>query len=397
MRSAAIKLNLMAPTRREMFEGREHLVAPVVAIVEGVLNEALLLEEEFGRYPAAWNGIPVPVFHPMINGEYVSANIPQVLERNTIGRFFNASVSDGRLRGEIWIDLERAQAMGLAEMAAAIERGDVIMEVSTGYYADDEYVTGTFNGRPYKTIHRNIRPDHLALLPGEIGACSVEDGCGVPRINLRSAGMKVQEAMQVILRALGLRGDCECQQEPIMTFEQLKQKAEKLKANGTLSAEDFDRFMAMDEEDRRMMSAFLAALDSMKTPNEEEEENPDAFEEEEENPEEVRAFSKQKAKMAGSSGKAMITMSEEDLDRAVSKRVEDAIERNNLISRLMTYDSCPFNERDLRALSTNHLRKLEEKSRPVDYSGVAGFSTNSGDNNVTPLGLPSGVLSKKEA
>jgi hypothetical protein len=36
-----------------------------------------------------------------------------------------------------------------------------------------------FNGVKYEGIARNLRPDHLAILPDDKGACSLEDGCGV--------------------------------------------------------------------------------------------------------------------------------------------------------------------------------------------------------------------------
>lgn len=84
-----------------MHEGREHLVVPVVAIVEGVLNESLLLAEEFGRYVDTWNNRPVPVLHPEENGRAISANWPDVVERS-IGKFFNAKLADKKLVGEIW-------------------------------------------------------------------------------------------------------------------------------------------------------------------------------------------------------------------------------------------------------------------------------------------------------
>jgi len=40
-------------------------------------------------------------------------------------------------------------------------------------------VEGVWNEEEYHSIVRNYRPDHLALLPGAIGACSWEDGCGI--------------------------------------------------------------------------------------------------------------------------------------------------------------------------------------------------------------------------
>jgi hypothetical protein len=58
-----------------------------------------------------------------------------------------------------------------------IEREDHI-DVSTGYIADEQC-----DGRG-PCIHRNIKPDHLAILPISQGACSWRDGCGV-RSNMK--------------------------------------------------------------------------------------------------------------------------------------------------------------------------------------------------------------------
>lgn len=38
-------------------------------------------------------------------------------------------------------------------------------EVSTGYSADKEFIKGSYNGQPYDCIQRNIRYNHLALVP----------------------------------------------------------------------------------------------------------------------------------------------------------------------------------------------------------------------------------------
>ena len=64
--------------------------------------------------------------------------------------------------------------------------GDII-EVSTGYFADKLDESGEFEGEEYDGVQINLRPDHLAILPNTIGACSVDDGCGFPRTNADSS------------------------------------------------------------------------------------------------------------------------------------------------------------------------------------------------------------------
>ena len=68
------------------------------------------------------------------------------------------------------------------QILVALQSGKML-EQSTGLFADLEEKEGEFDGQKYKWIARNIRPDHVAILPHEEGACSIADGCGTPRVN----------------------------------------------------------------------------------------------------------------------------------------------------------------------------------------------------------------------
>jgi hypothetical protein len=59
--------------------------------------------------------------------------------------------------------------------ATMIERGD-LKEMSCGYTADVEFTSGTWNGEDYDAIQRNIRYNHVALLPGGKGRAGREVG-----------------------------------------------------------------------------------------------------------------------------------------------------------------------------------------------------------------------------
>jgi hypothetical protein len=179
-----IKIN-GAAIRKAKFEGRDHLIAPVVAVKEAVLNGHLVLYDEFSAYPSAWEGVPLPIYHPEKNRQRVTANSPDILESQVVGRMFNVMCddTDKALKGELWIDIVKAQASNDGkEIIRRLEAGEVL-EVSTGYFSDLELTAGFHNGVRYDAIQRNMRPDHLALLPDKKGACSWTDGCGAPRLN----------------------------------------------------------------------------------------------------------------------------------------------------------------------------------------------------------------------
>jgi len=164
-----------------MLDGKRHLVVPLVAMVQGVHHgsggPALYLEEDFAEYVSSWNGVPLPVMHPSVNGEMMSANTPDVINNQSVGRFFNARIEDHKLKGEAWIDIEKAKA--IAPEILEIINNNGKLQISTSHWSEDDFTPGVWNDEAYDAIVHNIRPDHIALLPGVEGACSWEDGCGI--------------------------------------------------------------------------------------------------------------------------------------------------------------------------------------------------------------------------
>jgi hypothetical protein len=169
------------------WDGKKCFVIPVVMMVEGVHNGShgpvFHSAEELGKIVEAWNGIPVTVGHPT-NGEgsFISANSPNVLTEWAVGKVFNSQMDGTKLKAEVWIEADRLVVV--SETAFNEIQSGHVMEVSVGVFSDEEETEGEWNGEKYKAIARNHRPDHLALLPGEVGACSVNDGCGL-RVNLK--------------------------------------------------------------------------------------------------------------------------------------------------------------------------------------------------------------------
>ena len=95
------RANVVSKVERREQNGSAYIVAPVVALIEGVMNDELVPQQEFGRFVEAWNGIPIPIGHPKLRGAFVSANR---LDVANVGRFYNAEVKDGKLKGELWLD-----------------------------------------------------------------------------------------------------------------------------------------------------------------------------------------------------------------------------------------------------------------------------------------------------
>lgn len=176
-----LTLNLASGVRRETLRGRSYLVALLTSIVPGVLpgskGPLLYREKHIANSVPKWDGIPITVYHPVSPmGDHLSAKDKGVLDRQGVGHLRNSRF-DGKLRHEAWIDEERVKAVD-PRVHATLLRGEP-MEVSTGLYTTNVEGSGTHNGRGYTHEAVDYRPDHMALLPDQVGACSNQDGCGL--------------------------------------------------------------------------------------------------------------------------------------------------------------------------------------------------------------------------
>jgi len=184
----------------KVHQGKPYLVVPVVMMVEGVHagNYGPLLHtmEELGKFPESWNGRPAMINHPKVDGVYVSANSPDMIDDEAIGRVYNTKMDGYKLKAEVWMDEDKLNDIS-ADLLEDINEGKPI-EVSTGMFVEEEEISGFWHEEKYIAVARNIRPDHLALLPGGVGACSIEDGCGIRNNKKGGNDMKIQEAIKTL-------------------------------------------------------------------------------------------------------------------------------------------------------------------------------------------------------
>ena len=176
--------------RTATFEDQEHVIVPVVMLVGDIVvwpmnrpGPEFVPASELEKAASSWNGRHVLPDHP--NGGTTSANSPEVLESMAFGRVFAARFEDKKLKCDAWLNVARAEEVG-DDATAVIDRvkaGEMV-EVSVGAWVTAEESNGVHDGQRYEIIWRDIKSDHLALLPeGVPGACSIEDGCGAPRMN----------------------------------------------------------------------------------------------------------------------------------------------------------------------------------------------------------------------
>jgi len=173
-------------TQRQ-YQGRDYLVSPAILIKEGVvMNGELPDAEEVSHLPYAWAGRPLVMDHPKdAAGDLISANDPTVLDTVGLGWVFNPEWRDGALHVELWTDIAKAQVKG-GSYASVLNKQRVgePIEISSAYFRDRDFQAGESGGRPFFTRAFNMRPDHVAVIMDGQGACSWEDGCGAPRVNM---------------------------------------------------------------------------------------------------------------------------------------------------------------------------------------------------------------------
>jgi hypothetical protein len=209
--------------KTQSLDGIEYLVVPVIAMIEGVRLGAaqdsgeLGLATEFGKFPEGWNTKPVVMNHPKDGDNFVSAGQPKVLEKYQFGSIFNTHLDGKKLKMEAWLNKAMASKSDTIKRVFERVEAEELIEVSVGFFTEVEEEDGEFKGLEYTGIWRNVMPDHLAFLEeGTIGACSVEDGCGTPRVN---KGTKMFKKKKKTQEKGKLVANCECTDPTIPAIE----------------------------------------------------------------------------------------------------------------------------------------------------------------------------------
>lgn len=355
-------------------QGRDYLVAPMVAVVSKVLNGMYLPPEEIEASILGWPGVPLTHTHP--NG---SARDPDV---TILGRAYNPTFEDNALKTEAWFDMELTRLHGEAgeEIIARLEAGETI-EVSTGYYAAMEWSDGTFDNEQYFAIQRDLKPDHIAVLPHDIGACSIDDGCGVPRRN--------ENSEQPIFHFDVKNGQ-------INLEDDMKKSALLGVLNGLLKIFNLDPIDEAevegldDEVPAEELEAVLPADASEANEDAESEDDEDGEDaDEDEGEEEVQQTASTGIPPALRKLAALVEeVGESTVVNAIRSFAEDEKnERAVLLADLVKCANCKFTRAELESMSTNMLKKLAlSVGENGDYSGRQ--ETNRTRNNEAAIPAP---------
>jgi hypothetical protein len=377
-----------------------HTIVPATIIVAGVLNGALVSAEEIAKFPEAWNGRPIPILHPTQNGKPISANAPDVLERAG-GYVFNVTFDTDRLRAEFWLDEDKFTAMGQTELLTNLQTGKTV-EVSTGYFCESLQRGGEHGGKAYREVHVNLRPDHVALLPNQTGACSIADGCGAPRINEQVETVDksaISKAISALGALVGLNINCAC--EDTMKAADIHALVQKLTTNGANLAPiktlanlqtnfDIAELEKLSDQTRGALAAALKSLDKAAAAKvaEGDEEDPTK------KPPMANAAQGGQPVTAGQLAAMIADGVKSGLAAALPQLKAELLthtRRADAVAKIMANQRNALSEATLNAMSEAELTKYGESIAEVDFSGLgAGFTANAGDS--APLGVPRALM-----
>lgn len=217
--------------RRVTENGREYLVADAVILKPGILHGSrgplFYPEDEVAKNPGAWNGHPITNGHPRIGSNFVSVADPKLPPNVRIGFLRNDHFKEGKRRVKAWFDVQATNASD-PRIIPLIEAKKPV-GLSTGLRTDNYPVQNQmYKGKPYTHIAKNYKPDHLAILVDQPGACSVKDGCG---INVNSAGSQSQAFFQNLYSLLSSVPTPSS--EPVLEMVEPEVESEELAVNDT--------------------------------------------------------------------------------------------------------------------------------------------------------------------
>ncbi|CAB4197488.1 Uncharacterised conserved protein UCP029215 [uncultured Caudovirales phage] len=195
---------------------------------------------------ASMVGKPITDAHP--KGKVTSANFKKL----TIGTILGAGKQDGNnVRADIIIQD--------AEAILKAEKGGV-RELSLGYTVDLEEIPGIFNGEHYDAIQRNIRVNHLAIVP--------KGRAGNARLNLdrNDAVVITEDVMSEKLGRVRLDSGIEYDAalEVVHALDKLRDDAAIFKTNVETANGQIEKLAGERDTLKARVDGFAAELDKVK-------------------------------------------------------------------------------------------------------------------------------------
>ncbi|OTP97229.1 hypothetical protein B6D16_01015 [Gilliamella apicola] len=181
-------INKSSKITKKMINNKEHyIIRDVVPVVDDVvMNNGLYPKDEIDKSYKSINGNLMPIGHPKVNGQFVSASMAKAINDYYGGAWAeNVHKDQDKVLLDCYVDIEFARnhekGKQLLERLDAMFNGEDVnpIHVSTGLILNKVYKTGKSKGRPYEWVATNMQFDHVAILLNEQGAATPNEGVGM--------------------------------------------------------------------------------------------------------------------------------------------------------------------------------------------------------------------------
>lgn len=348
----------MAAVRREKRNGRDVVIVPSATLPDDVvMNEIMYPADEIAKSFTSLANTPAPLGHPLVNGKYISARDPEGINRGWVGAWNdNVRREGGRVLLDKIIDVEVAnRSEGGKAVLNAIDKGEPV-HTSTGLLCELEDANGNV---PYKHIARNMVFDHDAILLGEEGAATPDQGVGM-MVNAKG------EEIEVINSVLD-EADRELDWAVESAFRALerRRRAPLLERFKTALMETFagsERETSNNTKDNDMPVSdeqFKSLSDEVKTLSE--------------------SIKNIGATVTNAVTEAVKPIKDHVDQIAANQKAKDDAEQAALVTKVVKANI--LDEETAKATPLNTLRKLAEKAKPGKAAALNGGFNGSGDDD----------------
>ncbi|MFC5971491.1 hypothetical protein ACFPYI_09130 [Halomarina salina] len=180
--------------RRETRGAAKVLVAPMTFLKATDLHRGYVPAAEVRASAEQWDETPITLTHPMANGRVTSVDDPTG-DAERIGHIENPRYVPGEhaVQGDAVLYTDVLTSVGGDALRLMNKlTSNRAVGVSSSYFGES-LPPGHYDGEYREQVKGGLRPDHVALLKGNGGVCSIQDGCaaGAPAIaaNAHSDGI----------------------------------------------------------------------------------------------------------------------------------------------------------------------------------------------------------------
>lgn len=167
--------------KQEVINGEPHYRIPSATLPDDcVMNGGLYSAAEIEASYKGLEGTPAPLGHPKVGNQFVPARSPHAINKHWIGAWNeNVRREGGRVLLDKVVNIRVAnQTPEGRELIQAIEKQEPI-HTSTGLELEIKVANGESKGKRYTWSAHNMQFDHDAILIGEPGAATPEEGVGM--------------------------------------------------------------------------------------------------------------------------------------------------------------------------------------------------------------------------